>query len=184
MLAGLESGRHTALMAAIRAPRLSDGRIGLRALAATDVPAIVAACQDPEIRRWTNVPFPYTREDARRFLAVAAIDAAAGAGVALAVCDPRDRLIGTVGLMGIDGARGEIGYWIAAPARGRGLAARAVALLRDWAQSELGIGELTLLAQRGNRASQRVAERSGFSDTGELRDGFKRYVWCAPAPRP
>ena len=184
MLAGLQSGRHTGLMAAIHAPRLSDGEIGLRALAATDVPAIVAACQDPEIKRWTTVPSPYTREDARRFLAVAAIDAAAGTGVALAVCDPRDRLFGTVGLTGIDGTRAEIGYWIAAPARGHGAATRAVALLRDWAQRELGVGELALLAQRDNRPSRRVAERSGFSDTGELRDGLKLYAWCAPAPRP
>ena len=86
--------------------------------------------------------------------------------------------------MGIEGARAEIGYWTAAPARGRGVATRAVALLRDWAQRELGVGELALLAHCDNRPSQGVAERAGFSDTGELRDGFKVYVWCAPAPTP
>jgi len=185
--------RHTGRVPAIRAPRLSDGEIALRALAPVDVPAIVAACQDPEIPRWTSVPSPYTREDAYRFLAIAATEASAGEGIALAVADARDRLIGTIGLMEIDDTRGEIGYWTAAPARGRGVAPRAVALLRDWAHLELGIGELEILAHRDNHPSQRVAERAGFADTGELRsvarmppgrrEGFRLYVWRAPAPR-
>ena len=33
---------------------------------------------------------------------------------------------------------GEIGYWVAAEARGRGIATRAVRLLADWARDELG----------------------------------------------
>ena len=64
-----------------------------------------------------------------------------GEGVALAVADAGGRLIGTVGLMEVDRERGygELGYWTAAPARGRGAASRAVALLRDWAHAELGL---------------------------------------------
>jgi RimJ/RimL family protein N-acetyltransferase len=181
-------------MAAIRAPRLSDGEIGVRGLAPADVPAIVAACQDPEIPRWTEVPSSYTREDADRFLAIAATDAAAGDGIGLAVTDASDRLIGTIGLMAVADGRAEIGYWTAAAARGRGVAPRAVALLRDWAHRELEVRELEILAHRDNRPSQRVAERAGFTDTGAVRsvarmspgrrDGFKVYRWRAPAPTP
>jgi RimJ/RimL family protein N-acetyltransferase len=178
-------------MPAIVAPRLTDGEIVLRPATEADVPAMVAACQDPEIPRWTRVPSPYLREDAVRFLALAAAEARAGEGVALAVCDADDRLIGTIGLMEVDRGRGygEIGYWIAAAARGRGAAARAVALVRDWAHAELGLSEIEILAHRDNRASQLVAERAGFADTGELRsvarmperirDGYKVYVWRA-----
>jgi len=178
-------------MPAIRAPRLTDGQVGLRGLARSDVPAIVAACRDPEIPRWTRVPSPYLREDAERFLAIAATEAAAGDGISLAVTGgAEDRLIGTVGLMEIHDARGEIGYWIAAPARGRGAAARAVRLLCGWAHADLGLTELEILARRDNVPSQRVAEAAGFADTGELRSvarmppdrrhGYKRYVWRAP----
>jgi RimJ/RimL family protein N-acetyltransferase len=178
-------------MRAIVAPTLSDGEIGVRPLAASDVPAIVAACQDPEIPRWTRVPSPYLREDAERFLAIAATEAAAGDGLALAVCDADDRLIGTIGLMELDRERGygEVGYWIAAAARGRGAAGRAVALVRDWAHAELGLSTLEILAHRDNRPSQLVAERAGFAETGELRSvarmperirhGYKLYVWRA-----
>ncbi len=185
--------RQTAGMPAIVAPTLSDGQIGVRPLAAGDVPAIVAACRDPEIPRWTRVPSPYLREDAERFLAIAAAEARAGDGVALAVCDADDRLIGTIGLMELDKAPGygEIGYWVAAAARGRGAATRAVALVCGWARAELGLSAIEILAHRDNRPSQLVAERAGFADTGELRSvarmpermrhGYKVYAWRAGA---
>jgi RimJ/RimL family protein N-acetyltransferase len=178
-------------MPAIPAPRLSDGEITLRPLGPADIPAIVAACRDAEIPRWTSVPSPYTREDAERFLAIAATEAANGEGVALAVTDRGDRLIGTIGLMEVDRERGsaEIGYWTAAAARGRGTATRAVLLVRDWARRELGLSELEILPHRDNRPSQLVAERAGFAATGEIRsvprmpagkrDGYKVYVWRA-----
>jgi RimJ/RimL family protein N-acetyltransferase len=175
-------------MPAIVAPRLTDGVIVVRGLRESDIPAILAACRDPEIPRWTRVPSPYTREDAERFLAISAADARAGAGVALAVADLDDRLIGTVGLMNLDGAGyGEIGYWTAAAARGRGATTRAVVLLRDWAHAALGLTTIDVLPHRDNLASQRVAERAGFTDTGEIRtvarmppgrrEGYKRYSW-------
>ena len=37
-------------------PPLTDGEIRLRAWKARDAPAVTAACQDPEIPRWTVVP--------------------------------------------------------------------------------------------------------------------------------
>lgn len=181
-------GRHTGVVRLVP-PTLSDGEITVRPLRETDVPAIVAACQDPEIPRWTRVPSPYTAEDARRFLAIAAAEAAAGEGMALAVADAGDRLIGTVGLMGVTADYGEIGYWIAAAARGRRIAARAVVLLRDWAHATLGLRTIDVLPHRDNRPSQRVAERAGFTDTGELRrvafmpagrrDGYMVFRWRA-----
>jgi RimJ/RimL family protein N-acetyltransferase len=202
MVAGLERGRRrrrtplrdTAGMPAIVPPRLSDGQVMVRPLVPADIPDIVAACSDPEIPRWTRVPSPYMREDAERFVAGAATEAAAGEGVALAVCEPaRERLLGTVGLMDVDRAHGygAIGYWAASEARGRCLTSRAVALLRDWAHAELGLAEIEILSHRDNRPSQRVAERAGFTATGEVRsvprmppckrDGYKVYIWRAPA---
>jgi RimJ/RimL family protein N-acetyltransferase len=179
-------------MPPIVAPRLSDGAVVVRPVAPFDVPDIVTACSDPEIPRWTRVPSPYTREDAERFLAIAATEASIGEGVLVAVCLPEgERLLGTVGLMDVDraGGRAEIGYWTAAPARRRGITSRAVALVRDWAHAELGLRELEILPHRDNRASQRVAERAGFTDTGEVRSvprmppgrqhGYKVYVWRA-----
>ena len=188
MVAGV---RHTWRMAAITPPTLSDGIITVRPLREADIPAIVAACQDPEIPRWTRVPSPYTREDAERFLAIAATEARAGDAVGLAVADAGDNtFLGTIGLMELDGeGYGEIGFWAAREARGRGATTRAVVLVRDWAREELGLTTIEIFSHRDNRPSQRVAERAGFTDVGEVRriarmppgrqDGYMTYRWTA-----
>lgn len=150
-------------------PVLDDGTVRIRAPEERDVPAMVAACQDPEIPRWTRVPSPYTPEDARRFLAIAAAEAREGTGVA-SIWEHGDRLGGTIGLMEVDRRKGsgELGYWTAAGARGKGLTTRAVVLLRDWAIETLGLAELEILPHRDNAPSIRVAERAGFEPTGRV----------------
>jgi RimJ/RimL family protein N-acetyltransferase len=145
-------------------PPLRDGDITLRAWVAEDVPAIVAACQDPEIPRWTLVPSPYSADDARLWLAAQAAARRGGRRVELAIADVDDaRLLGSIAIArSADLRAGEVGYWVAADARRRGVATRAVRLLSDWAFAELGLDRIELLAEPGNEASQRVAEAAGF----------------------
>jgi L-amino acid N-acyltransferase YncA len=52
---------------------LSDGIIRLRLKADADLPAVVEACSEPEIARWTRVPEHYTTEDGRTWFAVRAV---------------------------------------------------------------------------------------------------------------
>src|SRR3954465_15110182 len=80
--------RHTEPMCALHAPALSDGEVGVRSLAPAELPAPIEACRDLEISRWTRVPFPYLREDAERFLAISATEAAAAEGNPPAATDP------------------------------------------------------------------------------------------------
>jgi len=48
---------------------LRDNDLVLRSWTEDDVPALVAACNDPEISRWIPlIPSPYTEEDARTFV--------------------------------------------------------------------------------------------------------------------
>ena len=65
--------------------------------------------------------------------------------------------------------RGEVGYWLAADARGGGHATRAVRLACRWAFDSLGLERIDLLAAAGNIPSQRVAERAGFTREALLR---------------
>jgi RimJ/RimL family protein N-acetyltransferase len=143
----------------------------LRSLRESDLPAIVEACQDPEIPRWTAVPSPYTEDDARSFLSSAARDQAEGTRLTLALVDPdAGSLLGSIGLrVNREDAVGQLGYWVAAPARRRGVATRAVALLSRWAFDSLSLARVQLLADTDNRPSQRVAERAGFKREGVLR---------------
>jgi RimJ/RimL family protein N-acetyltransferase len=129
-----------------------------------DVEPAVAATADPEIPRWTPIPSPNTAENVRAFLA----EPLEGR-VRLVIADPEsDELIGSVGLVAVDepGNCGEIGYWVAAPHRGRGVATRAVALLADWALGERGLRRVELQIDPDNVSSRRVAEKAGFSYEG------------------
>ena len=61
---------------------------------------------------------------------------------------------------------GEIGYLVAAEARGRGIAGRSVALLTRWGFDELGLERIELRIDSANAASARVAEAGGLPPGG------------------
>jgi RimJ/RimL family protein N-acetyltransferase len=152
-------------------PDLRDDRILLRVPTDDDVDAITAACQDPQIPRFTRVPSPYTRADALRYVADAVAGWEVGTSRALVMCDARTgALLGSIGLLAHEPFEvSEIGYWVAAEARRRGVASRAVRLLSTWALTNLGILRLQLVTHVDNVASQGVAERAGFTREGVLR---------------
>jgi RimJ/RimL family protein N-acetyltransferase len=151
---------------------LVDGETVLRPWRDSDVAALVRACQDPEISRWTRVPRPYGTSDARAYLQARydATYASLSAPFAIVAAED-DALLGSISLMRFAWAhaRGEVGYWLAAEARGRGHATRAVRLVCDWGIDALGLERIDLLAATGNRASQEVALRAGFTEEAVLR---------------
>jgi RimJ/RimL family protein N-acetyltransferase len=152
---------------------LIDGPTWLRPWRDTDLQAIVRACQDPDIIRWTRVPERYGEADARSFL-LARYDAVlAGATAPFAIVSGEDdtRLLGSISLMRLawQHARGEVGYWLARDARGQGHVTRAVGLICRWGFDTLGLERIDLLAGTGNAASQKVAERAGFTREAVLR---------------
>jgi RimJ/RimL family protein N-acetyltransferase len=157
-------------------PPLHDDVVALRPWTLDDVPWITAACQDPQIARYTRVPVPYTEADARAFVVGAEGARATGEALSLAVVDAGDGApLGSLGLQRFawEHAKGEIGYWVAAEARGRGIATRATRLVAHWALDALELARVELLAATGNAASLGVAERAGFRREGTLRSGWR-----------
>lgn len=152
-------------------PPLSDGTIVLRGFESADVPAIVQACQDPEIPRWTLVPSPFGEADAQAYMQRMQDARAAGRGLSLAIVDAadHDRLLGSIALNPVvrEHRAADVGYWVAAPARGRGVATRAVQLLAARAFGTLDLERLELRAPRDDHASQAVAARAGFTPVAE-----------------
>lgn len=88
---------------------------------------------------------------------------------------PTDRVVGGANLRFGDFQIAEVSYFLRASARGRGFATRAVLLLARWAFDELGIERIELRAHPENAASQRVAERAGFT-----REGVERASRAGP----
>ncbi len=152
---------------------LIDGPTALRAWRDSDLQPLVTAGQDPEISRWTRVPFPYGSSDARNYLLQRhdALQAGASAPFAIVLAEDRDHLLGSISLMRFSWkhARGEVGYWLAKDARGQGHTTRAVRLISNWGFVHLGLQRIELMAAVGNPASQRVAERCGFTREAVLR---------------
>jgi RimJ/RimL family protein N-acetyltransferase len=65
---------------------------------------------------------------------------------------------------------GEIGYWVRSDETAKGVATEATAALVRVGFEELGFHRLTLRIAVGNRASERVAEKLGFTREGVLRE--------------
>jgi RimJ/RimL family protein N-acetyltransferase len=146
----------------------------LRAVRESDVPAIVEACQDPDVKRYTSsIPDPYREQDARTWLSLHREDERHGVEINFAIVRPDEEaaLLGVIGLHHVDwkSRRTATGYWVAPWARGHGYAGRALLLVARWALQELGFVRVELFADVENPASQRTAERAGFVREGVLR---------------
>jgi RimJ/RimL family protein N-acetyltransferase len=152
-------------------PPLSDGTIALREKTEGDIPALVAAVQDPLIPRYTRVPSPYGEREAAEFIVEQRRRRDAGTELSLLVVEAgSDALLGSIGArVDRENARAEIGYWVAREARSRGVASRAVVLLGGWLFESLELARLQIHTETENLASQRVAERAGFTREGVLR---------------
>ena len=143
-------------------PVLSDGVVSLRPARRGDVADITAACQDPEIQRWTLVPVPYTKADTLEWLDLRPTPEAWWAGPAWAITVmPDDRWSGEIELR-LDEGSAEVGYLTAPWARRRGLMTRALRLACSWAFTTLDVDVITWMSPVGNIASRQAARNAGF----------------------
>jgi RimJ/RimL family protein N-acetyltransferase len=152
---------------------LTDGVVRLRRWRSEDAADVARACDDPLTATWLPVPSPYTLEHGRDYVEAFVAHAwADGRAAELAVTEAASgELLGAVGLKlpHRDQGFGEVGYWTAPWARGRGAAGRGAALLAGWGRDALGLSRVELLADVDNLASQRAAEKGGFTREGVLR---------------
>lgn len=148
-------------------PPLSDGGITLRPMDERDLPTIERAASDAEVLKWFDL---HTRGPSD-YLAGKREAWVEGTGASFAICDAAlpDACVGHVFVERDDDGRGSIGYWLLEDSRGKGHATRAVQLIASWALPEMRLGRLQLHTDPENVASQRVAERAGFTREGILR---------------
>ncbi len=160
---------------------LESARVRLEVPTRADTAAITAACQDPDVIRWTTIPTPYRDQDARTF-----VDALVGPGWASdreytwAIRRPGSTWLD--GIISYRTAGRDLGFWLAPSARGAGLMHHAVELVVGWA-FDRGAPDVYWECYAGNTASASVARRAGFSYTGTGdarvpgRDGGPTPAW-------
>jgi RimJ/RimL family protein N-acetyltransferase len=166
--------------------RIEGQGCALRTIRESDVPAIVAAMREAEVVHWLpNIVQPYGVDDARRFIVVASSWLLAGREASFAIVDERDTLLGVAGVRATEDPP-TVGYWVAAEARGRGLATAATAALSTWAFRTFACERLALHVEPGNLASRRVAEKCGYTQVEGARiiGVDDRELWVFELQRP
>ncbi|MFE5394673.1 GNAT family N-acetyltransferase [Streptomyces sp. NPDC056568] len=162
---------------------LATERLVLRPVGRQDTDAVYAACQDPDIQRWTTIPSPYLPEHAKGFTEQMVPDGLAnGSMFTFGLFLPAGDLVGVLGVTVVSPGVGEIGFWGTKEYRGRGYTTEAAVAVARWAFTERAIDRLEWRAEVGNTASRAVALRAGFTMEGTLRsaisnNGVRRDCW-------
>ncbi|MFF4508490.1 GNAT family N-acetyltransferase [Streptomyces sp. NPDC001401] len=149
---------------------LTTRRLLLRPHDLSDEDAVFAACQDPEIQRWTDFPAPYERKHAAFYLGELVPRGWRDDTMYHFAVEERDSgsLVASVNIHRHAETWG-IGYWTVAQHRGRGYATEAVLALAKWSFADGGVQRLEWRAEVGNRGSWAVAQKAGFVMEGVLR---------------
>lgn len=141
-----------------------------------DKEAILRYLNDLELYRNTlRIPHPYTEKDADEWLVfVREAREKWGQEVNWAIRHREAGLVGGIGRFMSTGEAGhadEIGYWLAAPFRGRGWMTEVVQGYVDWLFAHTPLVRVTANVFPHNPASARVLEKAGFA-----REGFARKL--------
>ena len=150
---------------------LRVGGVLLRRWSEGDADAYWSALESPGGRLWHGSTLA-TRDDVISALARRR-DWTTGDHASWALVDGME-FAGSISVHRIDReqSNGEIGYWIAPAARGRGLAVLAAKAACHWAFTDLGLHRIQLFHAVENTASALVAERAGFTCEGRLRRSY------------
>ncbi|MDH6448621.1 MULTISPECIES: GNAT family N-acetyltransferase [unclassified Streptomyces] len=159
---------------------ISTERLVLRPLDEDDVPALAEMMNDEQVGAWTDVPQPYSEDQARGWITrYAPTEREAGRGLDLAVTEfLTQRLVGIVQLAKTNWhvRSTELSYIIAPWARGEGYASEAALATAQWLFTDQKFERIELRTAADNTASQQVAQKIGCISEGVLRGACIAHV--------
>jgi RimJ/RimL family protein N-acetyltransferase len=159
---------------------ISTERLVLRPLDGDDVPALAEMMNDEQVAAWTDVPQPFTEDNARTWITeYAPAEREAGRGLDLAVTEfLTQRLVGIVqlGKTNWQVRSTELSYVIAPWARGEGYASEAALATAQWLFGDQKFERIELRTAADNTASQQVAQKIGCISEGVLRNACIAHV--------
>jgi ribosomal-protein-serine acetyltransferase len=132
--------------------------------------ALVAANR-AHLARWMPWAQGQTRDGTQAFVRTALAQLEAGDGLQAALVVD-GRIAGAFGFHGVDWdhRRTSIGYWLAEPYQGRGLATRATRALLAHAFETWDLHRVEIRAAAANERSRAVCRRLGLVEEGVLRE--------------
>jgi [ribosomal protein S5]-alanine N-acetyltransferase len=152
----------------------------LRPFKETDLKSLVKYANNPKVASnlTDRFPHPYTEEAGRSFIAMAMshqptqimtidIDGEASGGIGLHPGEDVYRM------------NAELGYWVAEPYWGHGIATRAVKQMIEYGFKHLPITRIYARPFSPNIASQKVLEKAGMKKEAVLKNAFfKNGQYC------
>lgn len=155
---------------------LTDGKVSLRPYCSKDAEGLYLSVRESlaELIMW--MPWAhtdYSLKESRQWLKGKPDEWKIGAAYDFAILDSQDKTyLGGCAINRIDRENlgANLGYWIRASRTGQGLATAAALLLARWGFKELGLKRIEIVVATENKRSLRVAEKTGASREGILRN--------------
>ena len=144
---------------------LKTERLLLRSFHPDDANEVQVLAGNVNVSRTTlNIPYPYKLEMAEEWIRShqANFDARASVTYAIVKLDS-NQLLGTIGLVSIDGAEGELGYWIGEPYWGMGYCTEAARELIRFSFKDMGLDRIVAEHLTSNPASGKVMMKAGMA---------------------
>lgn len=161
-------------------PTLRHGLITLRPVQEDDIERIFQACQDPLIPRFTTVPSPYTMTHAQFFVQEQEPARFASKSELLFVItqgyEDEEKFCGLISFhsVSLGNHSAELGYWIAAPSRGKGVGSTAAKIITEYGFQTMGFKRIEALVDVDNEASKALLRSAGYELEGIMRQKVTR----------
>ncbi|MGB7432300.1 MAG: GNAT family N-acetyltransferase [Ahrensia sp.] len=151
----------------LHTPVLSTRRLVLRAPILEDIDDLVTLANDQAIAEMTSrLPYPYTLQDAQRYVGAVLDGSSIGHIYAITLADT-GRLIGMCSVEMRARSNGlEVGYWIGRNWWGKGYATEASSAVVDLAFKVTGTDAIFAACRVNNAGSRRVLMKQGFIFAG------------------
>ena len=158
-------------------PTLITERLILRPHSLQDTKDLQRLISDREIASTsTNIPHPYTLEDAVEFLSKRQENYEKTGSPQFAITHKDGYFIGGIGLrINKENEIGELGYWIGKPYWGQGYCTEAAHAVVRYGFETLGLNRIHARYMTRNPASGRVMQKIGMKHEGHLRQDIKKW---------
>ncbi len=154
-------------------PTLQGKLITLRKLRRSDADSIQRHANNRDIARFLpRLPFPYTLQEARKWIALTPRLAREDTAYNFGIEDVEsNQIVGMIGLRNINrqDRNAEVGYWVGKAFQNRGYAGEALRLVLKFAFRKLRLARVYAVVHQKNVGSVRLLDRIGFVREGVWR---------------
>ena len=160
-------------------PTLTRGLITLRKPHLDDTQAVFEGCQDELIPRFTAMSADYSMAHALDYVqrTDASVRTQRELPFVIEYGNGGDRTFaGAISFhsISVKNSVGELGYWMTASMRGKGIATIAAQMLTDFGFASIGFKRIEALVDKENIPSQKLLESAGYQREGLLKNKVSR----------